>query len=94
MPHFNTTTQQRTILRRIDEAEAAMLPPDWKQDLPAEVFTEQPAAPSCCGYDCRQGRACPLRPAPAGRTLSDVLVDAAMLPVVAVGWLAAGGPFR
>jgi hypothetical protein len=88
MPHFNTTAQQRAILRRINEAEAAMLPPGWSQDMPPE------ATPSCCGHDCRQGRACPLRPAPAGRTLSDVLVDAAMLPVIAVGWLVAGGPAR
>lgn len=29
-----------------------------------------------------------------GRTLSDVIVDALMLPVIALGWLIAGGPAR
>jgi hypothetical protein len=69
MRHY--PTQQRAILRSINEAEAAMLPLDWRQDLPPDVFSAQ-------------------HPAPAGRKLADCI----MLPLVALGWLAMGGPLR
>jgi hypothetical protein len=94
MRHYPTTTQQRAILRRIDEAEAAMLPRGWINDISPRVLVsadrfvvEQKQPTPCDDHDCGQGRHCPLRPAPAGRTLSDAIDDILMLPIIVLAWI-------